>query len=94
MRHRRFVFARTTPEHKLGIVKQFQHYGHIVAVTGDGVNDSAALKRGDVGIAMAVMGSEISKEYVLRVNRIVFVIKMFLLNILSLTGCEFRFELF
>ena len=65
MRHRRFVFARTTPEHKLEIVKHFQHYGHIVSVTGDGVNDSAALKRGDVGIAMAVMGSEISKEYVL-----------------------------
>ncbi|CBN74474.1 conserved unknown protein [Ectocarpus siliculosus] len=56
------VFARTTPQHKLEIVTRFQALGHIVSVTGDGVNDSPALKRSDMGIAMALTGSDVSKE--------------------------------
>jgi Ca2+-transporting ATPase len=58
----RSVFARVTPEHKLRLVEALQADGHVVAVTGDGINDTPALRRGDVGVAMGGSGTEAARE--------------------------------
>lgn len=62
MKKEEIVFARTSPYHKISIIKSCRKMGEVVAVTGDGVGDSPALRHSDVGISMGISGTDVTKD--------------------------------